>query len=71
MHQSSAAMPDVKRATVIIPEGMKELAIAHARSLGQEAKVAMEEYVRRNGHVLVPVDRVERSRKLIKPKKEK
>jgi hypothetical protein len=63
--------PQQKRATVIIPDGMQELADAHSRSLSKEAKVAMEEYVRRNGHVLVPVDRVERSRKLIKPKKEK
>jgi hypothetical protein len=41
-------MPEeIKRSTVIIPEGMQEIARANDRSLAKEAKVAMEAHVRK------------------------
>lgn len=48
-------MPEQKRATVIIPEGMQSLADANDRSLSQEAKRAMEAHVRKYGPEVVRV----------------
>lgn len=42
---AKCVMPEEKRATVIIPSGMEALAVTNGRSLSQEAKKAMVEYI--------------------------